>query len=158
MSTLDQIRESIEARITELQSDMTALVAARAELHGTGATETTGAASPDRPIRQSTQRTPDEPARPPRQRSRSAKSTKELSAAALEGLLDGDEAGLSAITISKRSHAGYRQVLGLLRELETAGQLRRTGTRRTSLWRLVTDEERIAERAAELERLSTRRS
>jgi hypothetical protein len=50
------------------------------------------------------------------------------------------------------SNASYRQVLDPLRELENAGPVRRTGTRRTALWRLITDEERIAERAAELER------
>lgn len=61
--------------------------------------------------------------------------------------------GLSSVTISKRSDAGYNEVLAFLRELESAGQARRTGTRRTSLslWRLITDEERIAERAAELD-------
>jgi hypothetical protein len=77
-----------------------------------------------------------------------------LLAGRLEAMLRDAEDGLSAITISKRSNAGYNQVLSLLRELEGSGQVRRSGTRRTSLWRLITDEERIAERAAELERLS----
>jgi hypothetical protein len=65
-------------------------------------------------------------------------------------MLSGRTEGLSAISISKQAGAGYNQVLGLLRQLEGSGDVRRTGTRRTSLWRLVTDEDRIAERAAEL--------
>ena len=70
----------------------------------------------------------------------------------LETILQGEDEGLSAVTITERSNASYRQVLELLRELENTGRVRRTGTRRTTLWRLITDEERIAERAAELER------
>jgi hypothetical protein len=81
-----------------------------------------------------------------------------LLAGKLEAMLLESEDGLSAITISKRSNAGYNQVLNLLRELEGSGQVRRFGTRRTSRWRVVTDEERIAERAAELEALSAARS
>ena len=41
----------------------------------------------------------------------------------------------------------------LLHELEAAGQVRRSGARRSTVWQLITDEERIAQRAAELERL-----
>jgi len=70
----------------------------------------------------------------------------------LETILQGESDGLSAVTITERANASYRQVLDLLRELEHTGRVRRTGTRRTTLWRLITDEERIAERAAELER------
>ncbi len=77
-----------------------------------------------------------------------------LLAGKLEMMLRESGSGLSAVTISKRSNAGYNQVLGLLRQLEGTGQVRRSGTRRTSLWRLVTDEERIAERAAELAALA----
>ena len=70
----------------------------------------------------------------------------------LETILQGESDGLSAVTITERSNASYRQVLDLLRELEHTSRVRRTGTRRTTLWRLISDEERIAERAAELER------
>ena len=54
--------------------------------------------------------------------------------------------------IAEQAGAGYNPTLTLLRELEAAGQVRRSGSRRSTVWRLVTDEERIAERAAELER------
>ncbi len=81
-----------------------------------------------------------------------------LLAGKLEAMLKEAEDGLSARVISKRANANYDQVLGLLKELEQEGRLRRTGARRTSRWRLISDEERIAERAAELTRLSTTRS
>jgi hypothetical protein len=45
-------------------------------------------------------------------------------------------------------------VLVLLRELEAAGRVRRSGQRRGTRWHAITDEERIAERAAELAALS----
>ncbi|MFZ0087926.1 MAG: hypothetical protein WAL63_00375 [Solirubrobacteraceae bacterium] len=73
----------------------------------------------------------------------------------LETMLSEAPDGLSAVTIATRADAGYDQVLALLKQLERDGRLRRTGARRTSRWRLITDEERIAERAAELARLST---
>jgi len=62
---------------------------------------------------------------------------------------------LSATAIAEQTGAGYNPTLTLLRELEAAGQVRRSGSRRTTVWRLITDEDRIAERAAELERRSS---
>lgn len=73
-----------------------------------------------------------------------------LPAGKLEAILRDAADGLSANAIANRSNAARRQVLELLRELERAGRARRNGTR----WRLLSDEELIAERAAELERLS----
>jgi len=58
----------------------------------------------------------------------------------------GPAATPSAGAIAERAGAGYRRVLALLRELEAAGKVRRTGVRRSTLWRLITDEERIAAR------------
>jgi hypothetical protein len=85
---------------------------------------------------------------------KSGKAVSVLLEGALEAMLGEAGEGLSASTIAKRSNVAYGQVLELLRALESAGKIRRTGTRRTSLWRLISDEEWIAERAAELERLS----
>jgi hypothetical protein len=81
---------------------------------------------------------------------RPRRTTRKLDAETLESMLQGSGDGLSAVAIAKAASAGYNQVLELLRELERAGTVIRTGTRRTSLWRLITDEERIAARAAEL--------
>jgi DNA-binding IclR family transcriptional regulator len=76
-----------------------------------------------------------------------------LLAGKLEAMLRASEGGLSARAIAARANAAPKQVLDLLRELEQSGQVRRTGSRRTSRWQLITDEQRIAERVAELERL-----
>ena len=45
------------------------------------------------------------------------------------------------------------RVRAQLRDLEAAGRVRRTGDRRSTRWLLIVDEDRIAERVAELERL-----
>jgi hypothetical protein len=80
------------------------------------------------------------------------KGVEVLLGGALEAMLREAVDGLSAIAISKRSNVAYGEVIELLRQGERAGRIRRTGSRRTSLWRLISDEEWIAERAAELER------
>jgi hypothetical protein len=78
-----------------------------------------------------------------------------VGAETLERLLADTSAGLSAKAIAAQAGAGYDPTLKLLGELEAAGQVRRSGSRRSTVWRLITDEERIAERAAELELLSS---
>jgi hypothetical protein len=191
MSDLDQIRESIEARIVELKDEITALEATRVALNAKRAGRTTPAPSTKHPGRHrnptaasngsstaaatetSDGAAPDvasvaaqeAPARSPKPRrrtqtksSKSQKRVEVLLAGKLEAMLREAEDGLSAVAIAKRSNAGYEQVLDLLRHLESTGQIRRTGSRRTSLWRLITDEERIAARVAELERLSIAKS
>jgi hypothetical protein len=70
----------------------------------------------------------------------------------LERLLGDTSVGLSASAIAEQAGASYNPTLKLLCELEAAGQVRRSGSRRSTVWRLIPDEERIAERAAELER------
>lgn len=71
----------------------------------------------------------------------------------LERLLPVTSDGLSANAIAKQAGASYSRTLKLLHDLEAAGQVRRSGSRRSTVWQLITDEERIAQRAAELERL-----
>jgi hypothetical protein len=225
MSYLEQLRESIEARIVELNNEIAALNAAKGALRSQSETSIT-ATTPTNPRPSRRRRTTptrdngssavtaagaggggaatatgagngaatptsagDGPATPtsadtgaatvtstgngaapapastktpvtaaprrPRGRSRAKPArTEVLLAGKLEVMLRESGEGLSAVTIAKRAGAGYAQVLALLRDLEQTGQVRRSGTRRTSLWRFVTDEERIAERTAELERLS----
>jgi hypothetical protein len=75
-----------------------------------------------------------------------------VSTETLEQLLADTSAGLSANAIAQQVGAGYNRTLTLLRELEAAGQVRRSGSRRSTVWRLITEEEHIALRAAELER------
>jgi hypothetical protein len=60
--------------------------------------------------------------------------------------------GLSTVAVAERANVGRDQALRLLKELEGRGEIRRTGQRRAVRWHAVTDEDRIRERAAELER------
>jgi hypothetical protein len=76
-----------------------------------------------------------------------------LSADGLERLLADAGSGVSAGAIAEQAGVGYSRVLAQLRDLEAAGRVRRTGNRRSTRWLLITDEDRIAVRAAELERL-----
>jgi hypothetical protein len=82
------------------------------------------------------------------------RSVASLTAEQLERLLAEVTSGLSAGAIAERAGVSYSRVLARLRELEAAGRVRRTGIRRSTLWLVITDEERIAQRAAELERLA----
>lgn len=59
---------------------------------------------------------------------------------------------MSATAVARETGAPYATVTGRLRELERAGRVTRSGARRTSRWRVISDEERIAARVAELER------
>ncbi|MGZ6589514.1 MAG: hypothetical protein ACXVHX_35265 [Solirubrobacteraceae bacterium] len=85
-------------------------------------------------------------------RTRRPRAGMAVGAETLERVLATTSSGLSANVIAEQAGAGYTAILKLLHELEAAGEVRRSGSRRSTAWRLITDEERIAERAAELER------
>jgi hypothetical protein len=57
---------------------------------------------------------------------------------------------ITTFALAKRANADPAQVLCLLKELATAGRVRRTGERRATRWHALSDEDRIQERAAEL--------
>jgi hypothetical protein len=67
----------------------------------------------------------------------------------LEVLLAGTE-GMTTTALAELANGARDQVLTLLRELEAGGQVRRSGQRRSTRWHVITDDDRIAERAAEL--------
>lgn len=75
----------------------------------------------------------------------------------LTALLDGS-AAMSTAELAKATNGRPDQILSLLRELEKADQIRRSGERRGTRWHLITDEDRIAARAAEIAGQSKRRS
>ncbi len=68
----------------------------------------------------------------------------------LEVLL-AESAGLTTSALAQQAGADRDQVLTLLQEMEASGRIRRQGERRATRWHAITDEERIRERAAELE-------
>lgn len=97
--------------------------------------------------------------RRPRRRGAKAgtrRPVKMLGAGELEAILRDAPQGLSAVAIAKAANARDTQVRELLTDRQAAGQVRRIGSGRGTRWRLVTDEERIAERAAELQQRSSR--
>jgi len=66
--------------------------------------------------------------------------------------------GLTTTEIARETDAERDQVLALLRDLEAARRVRRTGQRRGTRWHAITDDDRIKERAADLAARSRRRS
>jgi hypothetical protein len=61
-----------------------------------------------------------------------------------------DSDGLSTRELATHSGGSSAQILSLLKEQEAAGDVRRSGTGAATRWHLVTDEDRISARAAEL--------
>jgi len=140
MSSIQQLVESIDGHIQELNGEIASLQNARSALTSDG--------SDRRRSRKS----------PPRQRARrrTTRTTEVLFADRAERMLaDGD--GLTTAALATAAGADRDQVLTLLRDLEQAGRVRRTGQRRATRWHAITDEERIRERAAELASRSRRR-
>jgi len=74
----------------------------------------------------------------------------------LTAILTGSE-GLRTRELATATNGDPAQVLALLKEQESAGQVRRTGTRAATRWHVITDEDRVAARAAELETRSRRK-
>jgi hypothetical protein len=73
----------------------------------------------------------------------------------LASLLAGTN-GLRTAELAKATNGDPAQVLTLLKEQESAGGVRRSGTRAATRWHVVTDEDCIAARAAELNAQSGR--
>jgi hypothetical protein len=126
MPTTDQIIESIDARLVAADVEIRRLQAAQRALRPEAA-----------PID-----------RPPRRARRAPTAKAVLTAEQVESLLSGD--GSSAADLETRLGAERARILAMLRELEAGGRVRRSGRRRTTLWHAVTDEDRVAARAAEL--------
>ncbi|MGA2929086.1 MAG: hypothetical protein ABSG43_24475 [Solirubrobacteraceae bacterium] len=138
MTFIEQLHQSIANRLQELRSEISKIEDAYRALNN-------GAAKPQAKAHSNGNRRPSQPAaRKPRP------ASKVMRAEQLEQLLGESSDGLSTSVIAQRGGAVPAQVLALLRELEQAGRVRRTGERRGTRWHLVTDEDRIAQRAAEL--------
>ena len=148
MPTTQTILDSIDKRLRDINAEIETLTAARSALDGEHGSATR---SPSAAARSSAQRSRRRPGR----RARRAKAVEVVPAGRLELLLsEGD--GLTTSTLVERTNGDRDQVLTLLRELEAAGRVRRTGQRRSTRWHAITDEDRIRERAAELAARSTR--
>jgi hypothetical protein len=138
MLDIPQLVAAIDSRLADIAAEISALDAAKAEL--TAARDGGSAMTPQRSTRQRGLTV-----------SRSRRGV--VRPETVERLLADTSAGLSANAIAKHAGAGYARTLKLLHELEADGHVRRSGARRSTVWQMITDEERIAQRAAELERV-----
>jgi hypothetical protein len=157
MTTTQTILDSIENRLRTLNQEIDTLTAARSALDHPeagpsrrgGRTRAVAARPADTPAASPAQ------AAAPARRTRSRRRTKArvggevVPAGRLEALLS-ENGGLTTAALAEQTNGNRDQVLTLLRELETAGRIRRTGQRRSTRWHAITDEDRIRERAADL--------
>jgi predicted nucleic acid-binding Zn-ribbon protein len=173
MRTTQQIVQSIDQRLGELNDEIKTLDAARVALNGHENQPTSRPAasmtSRRKPTRASSQTQPSAKTRhetsanaaaesAPQARKRAhttsgARRSETLAttpAERVESLLSA-KGGLSTAAVAEKTGGKRDHMLTLLRELETAGRVRRTGQRRATRWHTITDEDRIRERAAELE-------
>jgi hypothetical protein len=128
--TITDIVTNIEQRLAEARAEVAHLEGARlALLNGSQATPT--------PKPRGSRRKPATP------------SYEVVQAGKLTALLAGTE-GLRTADLAKAANGARAQVLAILKEQEAAGEVRRTGTRAATRWHAITDEDRIAARAAEL--------
>ena len=140
--TSTELAQTIQDRLDVLYREIALLEHARDELHSNGSG--TAQAPPSKAL---TVR--------PRRRSGLRRRPEVVATGRLEALLA--EHGATTSTDLARLTRGRRdQVLTLLRDLEAAGRVRRTGQRRGTRWHVITDEDRINARAAELEKQSRR--
>jgi hypothetical protein len=145
MPSLQQLIQSIDGRIEHLHSEISSLEAARSAL-------TTNGAAPTAP---STAEPSPKPKRRPRQKPARKTLTKPLTADTAEQLLANSD-GMTTTALAEQAGASRDQALLMMRELEQARRVRRTGQRRATRWHAITDEDRIRERAAELASRSRR--
>jgi hypothetical protein len=141
--TNTDIVTSIDRRLTEAKAEIAQLEGARqALINGDAAA-----------VKPNSRRVPRRT--PPRKAGR--RDNHVVPAGKLTAVLDG-AAGMSTSQLAKATNGRPEQILALLCELEKTDQIRRTGQRRGTRWHLITDEDRIAARAAELAARSRRRS
>ncbi|HEY4830038.1 MAG TPA: hypothetical protein VIH85_24960 [Solirubrobacteraceae bacterium] len=144
MKTTQQIVDSIDVRLRELNQEIETLDAARSAL----GSQRVSRPSP-RPRVAASAETPKPTRRRTRARRKPTRSSDVVPAGRLEVLLS-ENGGMTTTVLAERTNGNRDQVLTLLRELEAAGKVRRTGQRRGTRWHAISDEDRIRERAAEL--------
>jgi hypothetical protein len=138
MST--EIVDNIDRRLRDLASEISKLETARVALiNGTTPTAAPTPTPKPRKARRAPRRTP------------AKRAEQVVPAGKLTALLAGSD-GMTTGELAKTTNGRQSQILALLRELEQADQVRRSGQRHGTRWHAITDEDRIAARVAELER------
>jgi hypothetical protein len=144
MPDSQEIIISIDKRLAQARSEIASLESA---LSAIGDSSTTASPATPAPTAGSNGAGPAGRGR----RRKSRPPSEVVPAGKLEALLIAGD-GLTTADLTEQTGGDRRQVLTLLRELEAAGRVRRTGERRSTRWYAITDEDRIAARVAELER------
>lgn len=129
--TITDIVANIDQRLAALDSELTHLTGARAAL-----------------VNQPSAQVPVKPRRA--RRTAPQRRYDVVPAGKLVAML-ADSDGLRTSELSQATNGAPAQVLALLKEQEDAGQVRRSGTRASTRWHAITDQDRIAARVAELE-------
>jgi DNA-binding MarR family transcriptional regulator len=174
MSTIPKLVESIDTRLRSVGEEIKTLETARLALEGTSSRRspraapavtprpasvsaassgTRASAKSDREASLAAARARVARPRKDLRKTRRASTRRALKAVTpdqIESLLSGN-GGLTTTALAEQTNTDREQILVLLRELEAAGRIRRTGQRRSTRWHAITDEDRIRERAAELE-------
>ena len=169
MSDIQELVRSIDGRLAEARKEIVSLEAALASLSGQpraartsratkSETSSPRASPPPSRLSPSTNGSAPKPqAQTPKparkQRAKFAKRPEVVPAGKLEKLLGASD-GLTTTALAEQATGDRDQVLTLLREMEAAGRIRRSGERRGTRWHLITDEDRIAARAIELAKQS----
>lgn len=140
MPYIEQLVKSIDGRLGDLSGEIASLEKARSALIANGSALSESPKPRRRPSRRKVTG---------REARRKRTSKQPLLPETAESLLAGGD-GLSTAALAEQTGASHDQVLTLLRDLEAARRVRRTGQRRGTRWHAITDEDRIQERAAEL--------
>jgi hypothetical protein len=151
IKTLETARRALKTSSRLPPQAVTAITSRRASTSATSSRTRVSAKSnrqaPSAATRDPAHRSRKEPRNTGRRRTRRA--FKAVTPEQLETLLSGN-GGLTTTALAEQANTKREQVLALLRELEAAGRIRRSGQRRGTRWHAISDEDRIRERAAEL--------
>lgn len=134
-----EVAQAIDERLAEVRQEIATLEAAREAM------TKNGSAGPSPRTSRQTGRTT---------RPRAART---VAPAALEELLGATD-GMTSVALANLAGGRRIQVLARLRELEGQGRVRRSGQRRGTRWHLVTDDDRVAARAAQLAKQRRRKA
>jgi hypothetical protein len=159
-----EVLNSIDKRLVEARKEIASLESALTAMRKRSQKSAPAAATrATRPSRAATSKPATNGAAPTngrtsRPRKAAAKRRSEVVPAGKLVTLLGTGSGMTTAELVTQTGGDRQQLLTLLRELEAAGEVRRSGERRATRWHVITDEDRIAARVAELERQSSRRT
>jgi hypothetical protein len=134
--SINDIVANIDHRLAELDAELTQLSGAREALINGARPPAARTLPASRPHR----RAP---------RASAKRSYEVVPAGKIIAQLSGRE-GTTTRELAQATNGDPARLLSLLKEQEDAGQVRRSGTRAATRWHVITDEDRIAARAAEL--------